>query len=154
MEFARETWLQNPASAWLIKLDDDHVHAGTIVLANAETVAVRSTGRITRLPTPQVTWIRPLIAGEAGGWVVMAGFQAEDTTFDTWWSRGKVLYVINYSEPSGFSDLAQLIIPRHIQKPELVEPPSPAARAQVRPQIARVLDERRSIGVPPIDHLQ
>lgn len=152
MEFAREIWRHDPDSAWLVKTADDHVHAGVIRRADDQAVEVLAAGTITQIGTHQVEWIRPLITAEAGGWLVTAGFQAEDHTFDTWWSRGRVLYRIVYSGPTGFSALVHLIAPH--DHPELVDPPSPEVRAQARPQIARALEERRDQHVPPIDHLQ
>jgi hypothetical protein len=150
MEFDREHWKRDPASGWLVRLIDDHVVAGIIVRADATVVEVRSGGATTWLDPQQVSWIRPLIAAEADGWEVLAGFQAEDTTFDTWWHRGRTWYRITYSGPSGFCDPYEPIHPAVSG----MEPPSPAALAQARPQIARALEERRSVPVPPIAHLQ
>lgn len=151
MEFARERWQRDLASGWLIRLVDDRVVAGIITQVDESVVAVRSGGSTIRLDPQRVSWIRPLIAAEVEGWEVLAGFQAEDTTFDTWWRRGDQLYRITYSGPSGFCDPYEPIPPVGVAARE---PPSPSALAQARPQIARALEERRAIPVPPIAHLQ
>lgn len=151
MEFDLDTWHREPASQWLVKLVDEHVHAGTIHAFNDAGVVVHSaTGNI-HLEPSAVDWIRPLITAGADGWEVVAGFQAEDTTFDTWWRSGSVLVRINYSAPTGFSDLMHVISPHHLSE---VRAPSVAALAQVRSQIHRLLIERRGQAVPPIAHLQ
>lgn len=152
MEFARDHWCRDPASAWLVKRLDDRVHAGVIQRADVEMVELLASGRITLIRAAEIDWIRPLLAAEVDGWNVFAGFQAEDHTFDTWWSRGRVLYCINYSGPTGFSDLARLIEP--LARPQTVDPPSAEARGQARAQIARALEERSGVRVAPIDHLQ
>ena len=151
MEFDLERWRREPASRWLVKRSDGHVHAGTIHAFNDAGIVVASPTGTIRLEPHAVDWIRPLIDLEVDGWTVMAGFQPEDTTFDTWWRSGEVLVCINYSAPTGFSDLLQVV---SAADPAAIQAPSPAALAQARPRIHRVLIERNDQGVPPIAHLQ
>lgn len=151
MEFDLDTWHREPAARWLVKRADEQVHAGTILAFNDAGVVVHSANGAIRLELREVDWIRPLIEVVADGWTVMAGFQAEDTTFDTWWMDGEVLVRINYSAPTGFSDLLHVISPHDLSQ---IRAPSAAALAQVRPQIHRILIERRGQSVPSIAHLQ
>lgn len=151
MEFDLDTWRHEPASRWLVKLADEQVHVGTIHACNDAGVVIHSTSGTTRLEPRQVDWIRPLIEVDADGWSVVAGFQPEDTTFDTWWRSGEVLVRINYSAPTGFSDLQQVVSPHDLS---VIRSPSSAALAQARSQIHRILIERRGQGVPSIAHLQ
>lgn len=155
MEFDLATWHRQPASRWLVKLVDDHVHAGTIHACNDAGVVVHA-GIGNRLFTShEIDWIRPLIEVSADGWTVVTGFQAEDSTFDTWWIHDDVLLRINFSAPSGFSDLVHVIAPHDlstIPAPSLT--PSLAVRSQVQAQIHRILIDRKTQGVPPLAHLQ
>ena len=152
MEFDLDTWHREPASQWLVKRADEYVHAGTIQSFSDAEVVMNSTNGTIHLQPRAVDWIRPLIEAGADHWRVMAGFQAEDTTFDTWWMNGDILVRINYSGPTGFSDLLHFISPREPLACAIV--PSQALRAQVRPQISRILAARRGQRVPPIAHLQ
>lgn len=151
MEFDLATWHRQPATRWLVKLVDDHVHIGTIHAFNDAGVVVYSASGTLHLEPREVDWIRPLIEVCADGWTVVAGFQAEDTTFDTWWIQDDVLVRINYSAPTGFSDLLHVISPHDLTK---IRAPSPAALAQVRVQIHQMLIERQHQSVPSIAHLQ
>jgi len=151
MEFDLDTWHHEPASRWLVKRADEQVHAGTIQAFTDAEVVVHSPSGTIRLDPREVDWIRPLIEVDADGWTMMAGFQAEDTTFDTWWRSGEVLVRINYSAPTGFSDLLQVISPHDLSQ---IHAPSSAILAQVRPQLHRILTERRGQSVPSIAHLQ
>ena len=152
MEFDLDVWQREPASPWLVKCADEHVHAGTIQSFSDAEVVMNTTNGTIHFQPREVDWIRPLIEVGADHWRVMAGFQAEDTTFDTWWMNGDILVRINYSAPTGFSDLLHFISPRKPLTCAIV--PSQALRAQVRPQISRILAERRGQRVPPIAHLQ
>ena len=151
MEFDLDTWHREPASRWLVKRANEQVYAGAILAFNEAGVVVNFPNGAIRLEPCEVDWIRPLIEVVADGWTVMAGFQAEDTTFDTWWMDGEVLVRINYSAPTGFSDLLHVISPHDLSQ---IRAPSAAALAQVRPQIHRILIERRGQSVPSIAHLQ
>lgn len=151
MEFALERWRREPASRWLVKRSDDQVHAGTIHAFNDAGVVVSSPGGTIHLEPHEVDWIRPLIDIEVEDWTVMAGFQPEDTTFDTWWRSGEVLVCINYSAPTGFSDLLQVVSPH---APAAIRAPSPSALAQGRARMHQILIERNGQSVPPIAHLQ
>lgn len=151
MEFDLDTWHREPASRWLVKRTDEQVHVGTVLAFNDAGVVVHSANGAILLEPREVDWIRPLIEVEADGWTVLAGFQAEDTTFDTWWVNGMVLLRINYSAPTGFSDLLQ-VISRHDLG--AIPAPTSAALAQVRSQIHRILADRRSQRVPSIAQLQ
>lgn len=152
MEFAADLWRREPASRWLVKLVDERVHAGTIHACNEAGVVVHTTAGTLRFEPHQVEWIRPLIELVIDDWTMVAGFQAEDTTFDTWWMNGAVELCINYSAPSGFSDLVRPLTPNH--KVDDGSRPSPAILAQARAQLWRLLRERSGQGVPPIAHLQ
>ncbi len=151
MEFALDTWHREPASRWLVKCADEQVHAGTILAFNDAGVVVHSANGAILLGPREVDWIRPLIEIDADGWTVMAGFQAEDTTFDTWWRSDDVLVRINYSAPTGFSDLLQAVSPHDLPT---IRAPSSAVLAQVRSQLHRILIEQRGLSVPSIAHLQ
>ena len=151
MEFDLDTWHREPASHWLVKRADEHVHAGIIHTFDDAGVVIHCASGIIRLEPREVDWIRPLIAVEADGWTVVAGFQAEDHTFDTWWINGAVLLRINYSDHLGFAELLHVISPHDLSA---VHAPTSAALTQVRPQIHRILTERRGQHVPAIAHLQ
>jgi hypothetical protein len=151
MEFDLDTWHREPASRWLVKRADEQVHAGTIHAFNDVGVVVHAASGTISLEPRDVDWIRPLIEVVADDWTVLAGFQAEDTTFDTWWRNGEVLVRINYSAPTGFSDLLQVVSPHDLAA---IRAPSSAALAQVRSQLHRLLIERRCQSVPSIAHLQ
>ena len=88
MEFDLDTWHREPASRWLVKRADEQVHVGIIHTFDGAGVVINSAKGIIRLEPREVDWIRPLIEVEADGWTVVAGFQAEDYTFDTWWING------------------------------------------------------------------
>lgn len=152
MEFDATTWRSDPASRWLVKTGDERVHAGTIRHYDDDLIELDCADRTVHLAADQVEWIRPLIELATNGWTMVAGFQAEDTTFDTWWSDGEVLLRINYSDPIGFSDLIHVID----QAPgaEAVVGPSLEAQARLRAQLKAVLDQRRHLAVPPLAHLQ
>jgi hypothetical protein len=151
MEFDLARWRRQPTSRWLVKLVDDHVYAGTIHAFNDAGVVVHAASGSRHVELRDVDWIRPLIEICVEGWSVLAGFQAEDTTFDTWWIHDEILVCINYSAPTGFSDLLQVISPHEITQ---IRAPSPAALAQARVQIHRLLIESQHQSVPPIAHLQ
>jgi hypothetical protein len=151
MEFDLDFWHREPASRWLVKRADEQVHAGTILAFNDAGVVIRTDAGAIRLQPREVDWIRPLIEVEVDGWTVMAGFQAEDTTFDTWWRSSEFLVRINYSAPSGFSDLLHVVSQHDLST---IRAPSSAALARVRSQIHRILIERRGQSVPSIAHLQ
>ncbi len=152
MEFDLSVWHLKPTSRWLVKLVDGRVHAGIITEFNEVEVVLHSANAIMPLASREVDWIRPLIEVGAYGWKVVVGFQAEDTTFDTWWMRDDILLCINYSDPTGFSELVQFI--SHRDRPEQVTVPWPELLAQVRQQIQQILKARRSLSVVPIAHLQ
>jgi len=152
MEFDVNHWRTAPASRWLVKLADDHVHAGVITLFTDTTVEVDSVDGIVRLDALQVEWIRPLIVIGADGWTVMIGFQADDRTFDTWWKQGEVLLSINFSAPSGFSNLLHPITPNG--NLDAARTPSLGTLALVHAQVSHALIERQHQAVPPVAHLQ
>lgn len=152
MEFALDAWHREPASRWLVKLVDERVHAGTIHACNDVGLVIHSAAGIVRLEPHDVEWIRPLIEIIVDDWTMVAGFQAEDTTFDTWWMNDTIMLCINYSAPSGFSDLVQLLTPHHHR--DNGSRPSMAVLAQARAQLGQILRERSGQSVPLIAHLQ
>ncbi len=152
MEFDFNTWSHNPSSQWLVKLTNDDIYAGCISSVNNEVVEIVELGLRRSFTVQDVEWIRPLIKLTADGWTVVAGFQPEDFTFDTWWQRDGVLLLINFSDRSHFSTQHLIISPG--PHPVEIEAPSEAALKSAHIQLHGLLMARRNLHVPPAARMQ
>ena len=151
MEFDHDWWQHHPGEPWLIKQADDRVWHGRISGIDEERVTLREGVAMRQVPLKNTDWIRPLLCVELPEWTVLAGFQAEDTTFDTWWIRGSTCLKITYSEPLGFEEITHVI-----DRDGAQDLPAPSAedKARARQAIHDLLVARRPVPVPPLAHLQ
>jgi hypothetical protein len=145
MEFDFNTWSHNLSSQWLVKFTDDDIYTGCISDVSSTAVEIFDEGQQRRFAVHDVEWIRPLLTLSVGGWTVVAGFQPEDFTFDTWWQRDEVLLLINFSDRSGFSTQHQ-IINKHPQS-EQIQVPSESARKSAHIQLHGLLMVRQDLRV-------
>jgi hypothetical protein len=110
-------------------------------MVNDVAVEVFDQGLLRRFSLDDVEWIRPLLSLTAEEWTVVAGFQPEDFTFDTWWQRDELLILINFSDRSGFSPLHQII--SQPLPPIEFTMPSELARRSAHTQLHELLMARR-----------
>jgi hypothetical protein len=152
MEFDFNTWSRNPSSHWLVKFTDDDIYTGCVTLVSSAVVEVFNEGLRRRFSIDDVEWIRPLLTVTADGWTVVAGFQPEDFTFDTWWQRDELLLLINFSDRSGFSPMHQ-IISQHLHPVE-TQVPSDGTREAAYIQLHGLLMTRRDLPVSAAARMQ